>query len=115
MIANVEFFFLLGTVLARAIWQRMDYHQLPGRIDTLNEDLTGCIDRSNSELSTRIDRISDDLRQFLRELGRHDKAIEIWSADRSPGDRAHSDVSLKGKRRNTYGSSSRSGPVPDRP
>lgn len=51
---NIEFFVLLGTVLAGVIWQRVDSHQLAGRID----------------------RISDDMRQFYRELGRHDMAIE---------------------------------------
>ena len=50
---NVEFFVLLGTVLAGVIWQRTDYHQLSGRID----------------------RISDDLKHFYRILGRHEEAI----------------------------------------
>jgi hypothetical protein len=51
---NLQFFILLGTVLAGVIWQRVDYHQLSGRID----------------------RMSDDLKHFYRDLGRHDEAIE---------------------------------------
>jgi hypothetical protein len=51
---NTQFFVLLGTVLAGVIWQRVDTHQLSGRID----------------------RISDDLKHFYRDLGRHEKAIE---------------------------------------
>lgn len=51
---NVQFFILLGTVLAGVIWQRVDYFQLTGRID----------------------RIGDDMRQFYRTLGQHDEAID---------------------------------------
>jgi hypothetical protein len=59
---NTEFFVLLGTVLAGVIWQRVDTHQLSGRID---------------ELSGRIDHISDDLKHFYRDLGHLEKAIDI--------------------------------------
>ncbi len=51
---TIQFFTLLGTVLAGVIWQRVDIHQLSGRID----------------------RMSDDLKQFYRDLGRHEEAIE---------------------------------------
>lgn len=51
---DVQFFILLGTVLAGVIWQRVDTFQLTGRID----------------------RISDDMRQFYRTLGQHDEAID---------------------------------------
>jgi hypothetical protein len=53
--ANLQFFILLGTVLAGVIWQRVGEHHLSGRID----------------------RMSDDLKLFYRDLGRHEKAIEI--------------------------------------
>lgn len=52
---NVQFFILFGTVLAGVIWQRVDIHQLSGRID----------------------RLSDDMKQFYRTLGNHEKAIEV--------------------------------------
>ena len=58
---NTQFYLLLGatlasvsTTLAGVIWARVDTHQLTGRID----------------------RISDDLKQFYRDLGRHEEAIE---------------------------------------
>lgn len=46
---DIQFFILLGTVLAGVIWQRVDIYQLTGRID----------------------RISDDMTQFYRTLGQH--------------------------------------------
>lgn len=87
---NVQFFVLLGTVLAGVIWQRADYHQLSGRIDRVNTDLSGRmdriegrIDRINTDLSGRmdhiegrIDRISDDLKLFYRTLGQHDARLD---------------------------------------
>jgi hypothetical protein len=51
---EAQFLVLLGTVLAGVIWQRVDTHQLSGRID----------------------RLSDDMRQFYRTLGQHDAKIE---------------------------------------
>lgn len=76
---NIEFFVLLGTVLAGVFWQKADTHHLSGRIDQLTgrvDQLSGRMDQMFDQLSGRVDRISDDLRQFYRELGRHDKAIE---------------------------------------
>jgi|GEM_PF-4196148 len=69
---NIQFFVLLGTVLAGVIWQRVDTHQLSGRIDQLSARIDGV----NTHLSGRIDRVSDDLKHFYRDLGRHEKAIE---------------------------------------
>lgn len=74
--SNVQFFVLLGTVLAGVIWQRVDYHQLSGRIDRLSSELTVRIDSVRSELNGRIDRISDDLKHFYRDLGRHEEALD---------------------------------------
>ncbi len=51
---NMEFFILLGTVLAGVIWQRVDTMYTNGRID----------------------RISDDLKQFYRTLGQHDSRLD---------------------------------------
>ena len=73
---NIEFFVLLGTVLAGVIWQRVDAHYLNGRIDQLNIQLSGRIDRINDDLSGRIDRISDDMKQFYRTLGQHDARLD---------------------------------------
>jgi hypothetical protein len=50
----MEFFILLGTVLAGVIWQRVDTMYTNGRID----------------------RISDDLKQFYRTLGQHDSRLD---------------------------------------
>ena len=62
---QAQFFILLGTVLAGVIWQRVDIHQLSGRIDRLQ-----------SEMNARIDRISDDMKQFYRTLGHHDGRLD---------------------------------------
>ncbi len=60
---------LLIAILGGVIWQRVEIHQLGARIDQLGVRI--------DQLSARVDRISDDLREFYRELGRHDKAIEV--------------------------------------
>jgi len=62
---NVEFFILLGTVLAGVIWQRVDIQHLTGRIDRLDTEMTG-----------RIDRLNDDMKQFYRSLGQHDGRLD---------------------------------------
>jgi len=51
---QAQFFILLGTVLAGVIWQRVDIHQLSGRIDRMN----------------------DDMKQFYRTLGHHDGRLD---------------------------------------
>ena len=56
--SNIQFFVLLGTVLAGVIWQRVDIHQLSGRIDRMN----------------------DDMKQFYRTLGKHEEAIDTLKA-----------------------------------
>jgi hypothetical protein len=62
---QAQFFILLGTVLAGVIWQRVDIHQLSGRLD-----------RMQSEMNARIDRMSDDMKQFYRTLGQHDARLD---------------------------------------
>jgi tetrahydromethanopterin S-methyltransferase subunit G len=69
---NTQFFVLLLSVLAGVIWQRVDYHQLSGRI----EDLRSHVDRANDNLSGRVDRVGDDLKQFYRDLGRHESRLD---------------------------------------
>ncbi len=80
---NIQFYVLLGTVLAGVIWQRADYQQLSARLDALsarvdkmNAALNGRIDRMGTELNARIDRISADLNRFYHDLGRHEEALE---------------------------------------
>jgi hypothetical protein len=38
-VANIQHFILLGTILAGVIWQRVDYHQLSGRLDRISDDM----------------------------------------------------------------------------
>lgn len=80
---NTQFFILLGTILAGVIWQRVDYHQLSGRLDNVStelhrriDQLGGRMDHISDTLTGRIDRISDDLKQFYRDLGRHEEALD---------------------------------------
>ena len=85
--SNVQFYILLGTVLAGVIWQRVDAtvlnaridrlgSELGSRIDQVNTHLGSRIDQVNSHLAGRIDRISDDLKQFYQTLGQHDARLD---------------------------------------
>lgn len=74
--SNLQFFILLGTVLAGVIWQRLDVYQLTARIDRMGERLDSRIDSLRDHVNSRIDHVGDDLRQFYQILGRHDKAID---------------------------------------
>ena len=71
--SNVQFYILLLTTFGGVLWTRTELHQLGTQLNGRIDQLSGRIDR----LEGRIDRLADELEHLFREIGRHEKAIEI--------------------------------------
>jgi hypothetical protein len=66
---NVEFFILLGTVLAGVIWQRVDTMNTNARIDHMGSELHGRIDSMSSVLHGKIDGVGNELNGKIDSMG----------------------------------------------
>jgi hypothetical protein len=63
-------------VLLGILWNHQEIRDVRGEIANLHADLRGEIANLRTEMNTRLIVIEGDLRQFYKDLGRHEAEIE---------------------------------------